>query len=208
MKIFSIVIMAAVMVFMPVDASAQKLGNLLKKAASSDVVNSVINTYVPGANAVSLPGSWSYTGAAVSLSGETAVSNIAGTAVTSGIENKINGYLQKIGVKPGAVHFTFNEDKTFTSTIFGINLSGTWQINDEAKRVTLQYGKVMKYLSMTGTLTRTSEGCEILFDADRFLTFIKSALSFAGKGSTAASGLSSLTSSYKGMKLGYKLAKQ
>lgn len=48
MKIFSIVIMAAVMVFMPVDASAQKLGNLLKKAASSDVVNSVINTYVPG----------------------------------------------------------------------------------------------------------------------------------------------------------------
>lgn len=208
MKIFSIVIMAAVMVFMPVDASAQKLGNLLKKAASSDVVNSVINTYVPGANAVSLPGSWSYTGAAVSLSGETAVSNIAGTAVTSGIENKIDGYLQKIGVKPGAVHFTFNGDKTFTSTIFGINLSGTWQINDEAKRVTLQYGKVMKYLSMTGTLTRTSEGCEILFDADRFLTFIKSALSFAGKGSTAASGLSSLTSSYKGMKLGYKLAKQ
>lgn len=208
MKIFSIVIMAAAMVFMPVDASAQKLGNLLKKAASSDVVNSVINTYVPGANAVSLPGSWSYTGAAVSLSGETAVSNIAGTAVTSGIENKIDGYLQKIGVKPGVVHFTFNEDKTFTSTIFGINLSGTWQINDEAKRVTLQYGKVMKYLSMTGTLTRTSEGCEILFDADRFLTFIKSALSFAGKGSTAASGLSSLTSSYKGMKLGYKLAKQ
>ena len=208
MKIFSIVIMAAVMVFMPVDASAQKLGNLLKKAASSDVVNSVINTYVPGANAVSLPGSWSYTGAAVSLSGETAVSNIAGTAVTSGIENKIDGYLQKIGVKPGAVHFTFNEDKTFTSTIFSINLSGTWQINDEAKRVTLQYGKVMKYLSMTGTLTRTSEGCEILFDADRFLTFIKSALSFAGKGSTAASGLSSLTSSYKGMKLGYKLAKR
>ena len=208
MKIFSIVIMAAVMVFMPVDASAQKLGNLLKKAASSDVVNSVINTYVPGANAVSLPGSWSYTGAAVSLSGETAVSNIAGTAVTSGIENKIDGYLQKIGVKPGSVHFTLNEDKTFTSTIFGINLSGTWQINDEAKRVTLQYGKVMKYLSMTGTLTRTSEGCEILFDADRFLTFIKSALSFAGKGSTAASGLSSLTSSYKGMKLGYKLAKQ
>lgn len=208
MKIFSIVIMAAAMVFMPVDASAQKLGNLLKKAASSDVVNSVINTYVPGANAVSLPGSWSYTGAAVSLSGETAVSNIAGTAVTSGIENKIDGYLQKIGVKPDAVQFTFNEDKTFTSTIFGINLSGTWQINDEAKRVTLQYGKVMKYLSMTGTLTRTSEGCEILFDADRFLTFIKSALSFAGKGSTAASGLSSLTSSYKGMKLGYKLAKQ
>ena len=208
MKIFSIVIMAAAMIFMPVDASAQKLGNLLKKAASSDVVNSVINTYVPGANAVSLPGSWSYTGAAVSLSGETAVSNIAGTAVTSGIENKIDGYLQKIGVKPGAVHFTFNEDKTFTSTIFVINLSGTWQINDEAKRVTLQYGKVMKYLSMTGTLTRTSEGCEILFDADRFLTFIKSALSFAGKGSTAASGLSSLTSSYKGMKLGYKLAKQ
>lgn len=70
----------------------------------------------------------------------------------------------------------------------------------------------MKYLSMTGTLSRTTDGCEMLFDADKFLTFIKSALSFAGKSSSSTSsstsGLSSLTSSYKGMKMGYKLAKQ
>ena len=208
MRKFYFTVMAAAMILTSSAASAQTLGNILKKVASSDVVNSVINTYVPGANAVSLPGNWSYTGAAISVSGENALSNVAGSAVTSGIESKADQYLQKIGIKPGSVTYTFNEDKTFSCTIFGIPLSGTWQINDEAQKVTLQYGKVMKYLSMTGTLTRTSEGCEMLFDADRFLTFIKSALSFAGKSSTAASSLGSLTSSYKGMKMGFKLARK
>ena len=208
MKKISVAIIAAAMVIFTPAASAQKLGNILKKVASSDVVNSVVNTYVPGANAVSLPGTWSYTGAAIALSGESALSNVAGAAVTSGIESKLDSYLQKIGIKPGAVSFTFNEDKTFTSTIFGIPLGGTWQVNDDAKKVTLQYGKVMKYLSMTGTLTRTSDGCEILFDADRFLTFLKTALSYAGKSSSTASGISSLTDSYKGMKMGYKLARK
>ena len=200
--------MAAVMVLFSSAASAQKLGNILKKVASSDVVNSVINTYVPGASAVSLPGTWSYTGAAVSVSSDNALSNVAGSAVTSGIESKADQYLQKIGIRSGSVTYTFNEDKTFSCTIFGIPLSGTWQLNDEAQKVTLQYGKVMKYLSMTGTLTRTAEGCEMLFDADRFLTFIKTALSYAGKSSSTAGSLSGLTSSYKGMKMGFKLARK
>lgn len=208
MKNLTILAIAAAMVCMPSVASAQKLSSILKKAASSDVVNSVINSYVPGANSVSLPGSWTYTGAAVSLTGESVLSNVAGTAVTSGMEDKIDGYLQKIGIKSGSVSFTFNEDKTFTCTIFGLPLNGTWQINDDAKKVTLQYGKVMKYFSMTGTLTRTTEGCEMLFDADRFLSFIKTALSYAGKNSSTANTVSSLTNSYKGMKLGFKLSKK
>lgn len=208
MKKIHVAAIAAVLALMPTAASAQKLGDILKKVATSDVVNSVVNTYVPGANAVSLPGTWSYTGAAVALNSENVLSNVAGSAVTSGIESKIDGYLQKIGIKAGSVSFTFNEDKTFTSTLFGIPLSGTWQVNDDAQKVTLQYGKVMKYLSMTGTLTRTTGGCEILFDADRFLSFLKTALSYAGKSSSAASGISSLTSSYKGMKMGYKLARK
>ena len=208
MKKINFIVLASAVMLMPVSASAQKLGSILKKAVSSDVVNNVINTYVPGANSVSLPGTWTYTGAAVSVSGDNTISDIAGSAVTSGIEEKADSYLQKIGIRQGAVSFTFNEDKTFTSTIFGIPLGGTWQVNDDAKKVTLQYGKVMKYLSMTGTLTRTSDGCEILFDADRFLTFLKTALSYAGKSSSTASGISSLTDSYKGMKMGYKLARQ
>lgn len=208
MKKINFIVLASAVMLMQVSASAQKLGSFLKKAVSSDVVNNVINTYVPGANSVSLPGTWTYTGAAVSISGDNTISDIAGSAVTSGIEEKADSYLQKIGIRQGAVSFTFNEDKTFTCTVFGMNLNGTWQINDDAKRLTLQYGKVMKYLSMTGTLTRTADGCEMLFDADRFLTFIKTALSYAGKSSSSASSLSGLTSSYKGMKLGFKLARK
>ncbi len=212
MKKISIVLMAAAVMFASSSASAQKLSNLLKSVASSDVVNSVVNAYVPGANSVSLPGSWTYTGCAISLTSDNVLSNVAGSAVTSGVEKKADDYLQKIGIKSGSLSFTFNEDKTFTCKVFGINLSGTWQLKDDASKVQLQYGKLMKYLSMTGTLSKTTDGCEILFDADKFLSFVKTALSFAGKSSSttssSTSGLSSLTSSYKGMKMGYKLAKQ
>ena len=136
MKKINFIVLASAVMLMPVSASAQKLGSLLKKAVSSDVVNNVINAYVPGANSVSLPGTWTYTGAAVSVSGDNTISDIAGSAVTSGIEEKADSYLQKIGIRQGAVSFTFNEDKTFTCTVFGMNLNGTWQINDDAKRLT------------------------------------------------------------------------
>ena len=67
MKKINFIVLASAVMLMPVSASAQKLGSLLKKAVSSDVVNNVINAYVPGANSVSLPGTWTYTGAAVSV---------------------------------------------------------------------------------------------------------------------------------------------
>ena len=93
MKKLTVLAVAFAMVCMPSTMTAQKLSGLLKKAASSDVVNSVINSYVPGANSVSLPGSWTYIGAAVSLTGENVLSNVAGSAVTSEIEEKIDDYL-------------------------------------------------------------------------------------------------------------------
>jgi len=189
-------------------ASAQNLTDILKGIASSDVVNDAINSVVPGASTVSLPGTWSYTGAAVSVSSDNTLSNLAGSAVTSGIEDKIDSYLQKIGIKSGAVTFTFNEDNSFSSTMFSLPLSGTWSLSDDSKSVTLKYGKKLKYLSMTGTLNRTSSGCEILFDADRFMKFLKTALSYAGKSSSTASSLTSLTKSYNGMKIGYTLEKK
>lgn len=207
MKKLSVMVMAAAMILVSSTASAQKLSSLLKSISSSDVVNSVINTYVSGSSSVSLPGSWSYTGAAVSVTSDNTLSNLAGSAVTSGIESKVDSYLQKVGIKEGSVTFTFNDDKSFSSTMFGIPLSGTWQVADDSQKVTLQYGKTLKYLSMTGTLSKTTSGCEMLFDADRFMTLIKSALSLAGKSSSSVSSLTSLTKSYSGMKLGYALKK-
>lgn len=226
MKRVLVFIASAVMMLSAVSANAQSLSTIFgaaKAAASSavsqatgvsestasgifDAVSKAVYAYTGKTDAVSLPGSWSYLGSAIALEGEGTVSALAGTAVSSQIESKINETLTKFGFTAGSVSFVFNEDLTFTCTFRGVPLSGRWKTLNEGASVQLQFGQTMKYLSMTGSLTKTIEGCEMLFDATKFLTFLKTALSMAGQ-SSSVSALSSLANGYKGMKIGFELKK-
>ena len=190
---------------------AQNLGNLLKNISSSDITNTVskvVESVTGTTTSVSLPGSWKYTGAAVALKSENVLSNVAGSAVSASFEKKMNEAFQKVGIKEGSVEFTFTDGMSFSCKILGIPLSGTWKQNTSEGKVTLQFGSAIKYLSLTGYLKGTTSGCEMLFDADRFLTFMKQIISYAGNKSTTLSTISSLSNSYKGLQLGFKLAKR
>ena len=192
------------------NVSAQSLTDLLKGTKAGDVVNAVTTVVdaVTNSSNVSLPGTWKYTGPAIDMTGENALSNIAGSAVTSGMEKKVASAFEKVGIKEGTVTFTFNDGMSFTCTILGKTLNGTWKQNTEEGKLTLQFGQTMKYLSITGYLKATTSGCELLFESDRFLSFLKTVLSVVGNKSTTVSAISGLTNSYNGMKLGFKLSRQ
>jgi len=191
--------------------SAQGLGSLLGSLGnSSDIlgtVSKVVYAYTGNTNAVSLPGNWTYTGSAISLGGDNALTNVAGTAVSSGIESKVDGYLQKVGLKAGVMKFTFNEDLSFTCTIMNVPITGTWRTLDDGKSVQLQFGKTMKFFSMTGSLENTPDGCKMLFNGKKFLSFIKTALAYVGKQNQTAGAISSLAGNYNNMKIGFSLKK-
>ena len=197
MKRIIIPIAAAMMAAMSYNVQAQSLTDLLKGTKAGNVVDAVTTAVGVATNTVSLPGTWVYKGAAVDLQSD-----------TSGVENKINSAFEKVGLKEGAVTFVFNDGMSFTCTIFGKTLSGTWKQNTEENKLTLQFGQTMKYLSMTGYTKVTATGLEILFDANRFLAFLKSAMSVVGKSSTTVSAISGISNNYDGMRLGYKLEKQ
>lgn len=189
-------------------ANAQSLKDLLKGTNVGDVVNAVTTAVGVATNTVSLPGTWAYKGAAVDLVSDNTLTNLAGTAVSSGVEAKINKAFEKVGLKEGAVTFVFNDGMSFTCTIFGKTLNGTWKQNTEENKLTLQFGKTMKYFSMTGYTKVTATGLEILFDANRFLSFLKSVMSVVGNTSSTLSAISGISDAYDGMRLGFKLAKQ
>lgn len=190
------------------NAQAQSLTDLLKGTKVGDVVDAVTNVVGAATNTLSLPGTWIYKGAAVDLKSDNTLSNLAGTAVTSGVETKINNAFEKVGLKEGAVTFVFNDGMSFSCTIFGKTLNGTWKQNTDENKLTLQFGQTMKYLSMTGYYKTTTSGCEILFDANRFLSFLKSTLSLVGKSSSTVGAISGISNNYDGMRLGFKLEKQ
>lgn len=219
MKIITLILAAAALMAGSQQANAQLLKNLLGTAASTvaestgnSAVSALVNAVSNAAGitaTVSLPGTWIYAGTAVALEGENTLTNLAGTALSSEIEGKLNGYLAKIGITAGKMSYTFTNEGSFTCTVSGIPLEGTYTVQNEGKTVRLQYGKTMKYLSMTGTLTGSGKTCKIVFPADKFLTFVKKAISLAGsKAGETGSMLSSVTNSYKGMKVGFTLNKQ
>ena len=201
-KLVSIVALA---VALSVSASAQsgidfnKIGNVLTNMAGAIY-----------SGPVTLDGSYSYNGIAVSATSSEGgiLTNLAGTAVTSGIESKADEYLAKVGVKPGALRWTFNKaDNSFSLQLGSLSIPGTYKVGDGERTVTLNFGKSFNFLNMTGTLESTSGGARMLFTADKAMAFIKKLASVAGQSSSQVSSISKLADGYDHYRIGFKLAK-
>ena len=201
-KLLSIVALA---VALSVSASAQsgidfnKIGNVLTNMAGAIY-----------SGPVTLDGSYSYNGIAVSATSSEGgiLTNLAGTAVTSGIESKADEYLAKVGVKPGALRWTFNKaDNSFSLQLGSLSIPGTYKVGDGERTVTLNFGKSFNFLNMAGTLESTSGGARMLFTADKAMAFIKKLASVAGQSSSQVSSISKLADGYDHYRIGFKLTK-
>ena len=159
---------------------------------------------------VTLDGSYQYAGSAVSVTSSEGgvLTNLAGTAVTSGIETKVDEYLAKVGIKPGAMSFTFNSaDNTFTLNVAGLALPGTYQVSSAEKVVKLTFGKSLQFFSMTGVLESTSKGAKMLFTADKTVAFLKKLANKLGQSSSQIAGIAKLADGYDSYRIGFKLTK-
>ena len=190
--------------------SAQNLGNLLGSLGSSGLgstVSKVIYGFTGNLTAVDLPGHWTYTGSAIALGSDNVLSNVAGSAVSGTAETKVNEYLEKVGLSAGSMEFTFNQDLTFSCTVRGIPVSGTWKTYDDGNKVQLQFGKTLKFLNLDGKLIATPGGCQMLFNGSKFLSFAKTVMSVVAKQSATAGAINSLAGNYNDMQIGFTLKK-
>ena len=181
------------------DKTTSTLGNIL-----SGIAGTVYSS------PVTLDGSYIYNGIAVSATSSEGgiLTNLAGTAVTSGIETKADEYLAKVGIKPGAMKWTFNAtDNTFAVSIGSISIPGTYKVGNGERTVTLTFGKSFQYLSMTGTLESSSSGARMLFTSDKAVAFLKKLASALGQTSSSIAGIASLANGYDNYRIGFKLAK-
>lgn len=159
---------------------------------------------------VSLNGTYTYNGVAVSATSSEGgvLTNLAGSAVTSGIETKIDEYLAKVGIKPGAMTITFNNaDNTFTWNVAGIPLSGNYKVGDGEKTVTLTFGKNMQFFCMTGTLESSLNGAKMLFTSQKAVAFLKKVASKLGESNSQIGSIAKMADGYDNFRIGFKLAK-
>ena len=175
---------------------------------AGSILESVLGTVISQNVNVSLPGTWTYAGVASAIETENTLTTLAAGAYKEKLESKMDGYLKKVGIVPGVATISFNNDNTFTIASSTKTIaSGTYTY--ENKVLKMKFGKVYNYLSMTGTVTASTSGAQVLFEAGKFLEFAKKAIKVvgAGKDNSTLSTIAGLSDQVTGLQLGFDMKK-
>lgn len=177
------------------DAVSGLLGSLLGGLLSSTMTEQT------------LIGTWTYQAPEVRFESENLLAKAGGEVAAASIEQKLATYLQKVGITKGATTYTFNSDKTFTIQTGSRTIStGTYTFDANNKILKMQ--GTLGLMNQTCTVGMDGTNLCLLYDADKMLTAVNALGTFLGKSnSTLGSVASVLGSNYKGMKLGFKMAK-
>ena len=206
-------LIAAAILMMTFSAAAQggladilsKIGQKAKDVNAGDIVTSITDL-ISGKSALSpqtIAGTWNYTGSAISFkSDDNVLSNIAGAAAKSTLENKLDGYLKKVGITQGLFGFTFNEDGTMAMQYGSKTFPGTWTLDTENATINM---KMAKFLNIKGYIAVKNNKMELLFDVTSLMRLVKSVTSVY-KNSTLQT-ISDLLNQYDKMYAGFNLVK-
>lgn len=148
-----------------------------------------------------IPGTWQYLDVAVEFTSSDALTQAGGVVAAQTVEQKIAPLLSKVGIKPGAFSFTFNEDGTASTTVAGKSVAGTWKYDKKKEIVTLG----LKEKEFNVRMTVEGDHINILFEANKLLELIKTVSSKSNNATLAAIG--TVANAYEGMNIGFECEK-
>ena len=186
-------------------------GSLAKGVAGAltngNTLSNLLSTFLGGVplNEESLYGTWTYQGVDVAFESENFLAKAGGAVAAGSVETKIDEQLQKYGIKPGAVKFTFNKDHTFNAVLAGKNISGTYTY--EPKTRALQLTAAFGLFNQTCTVGNTAKGISLLFPADKILSLASTAGALLGNANSTIGALTGLLKNYNGMQIGLEMTK-
>ena len=173
-------------------------------------IEGIVNTVVEQMDIIpeNITGHWEYAGTAVKFTGDNMLMNAASELASGQVEEKLDEYLQIIGLKEGVFGYTFNADSTFTTTFNKMEFHGKYTFSPEEDTIELNYGKTgkLKGVSMKTMVSVTPASMQLLFNADKLLEFIGKISSSVGDARLGT--LSSLVEQYDGMKIGFELTRK
>jgi hypothetical protein len=187
-----------------VSASAQiNLGSLGK--VLSQTVGTELGSIISGRNNVTketIAGTWSYQEPAVIFESSNLLKQAGGKVASATIEKKLATQFSRLGITPGKFLITFGSDGTFSTSKNGATTtSGTYTIS--GTKITFSYlqgtANVSGYAQMEGSKL------SLTFDSSKLLGVIGKMGKLASNSSLST--VSSLISSFNGMKTGMAFAK-
>lgn len=205
MKKICMILFSVCMLLTGYGAKGQSLKDLLNK----DNIKKAVETVADKLDVLpeNITGTWEYTGAAVKFTSDNVLMSAASELAAGQVEDKLDEYLQKTGLRQGTFSYVFETDSTFTTVFNKMKFPGTYRFSPEADTIELDYGKSerLKGFTIKTQVTVGINSMELLFNADRIIEFIGKISSSSGD--TKLKALSSLISQYDGMKIGFGLTK-
>ena len=172
--------------------------------SNQGVVGGILSSVLGAFKTVSednLIGTWNYEGSAFVFESENALATLGSDVMAKQVSAKVDGYLTKIGIKPGACSITFAEDNTCNFNMGGKGISGTYQYNKSNKSLAFSFGVV----KTTAQVVYEGGNINIVFQSDGLLKIMKAVSSASSKGTLQLLG--TLLQNYDGLRMGMSFSK-
>ena len=158
----------------------------------SNVLTSVLG--LDKVTAESLVGTWRYSGPGVAFTSENLLAKAGGEMAASAAESKL------LEVKSSNTYFTFSKDGKYQGQFMGVPMNGSYTYNASSGALTMQ-GTIIKFNTY---IQGKSNGIAMLFEGTKLLTLFQTVASASGNSTLGT--ISSLTSNYKGLRIGFQLS--
>ena len=189
--------------------AAGKIGKLFGPKKTSTVativkiIGSVLGQFYDTTTKKALVGSWVYDEPAIQFESQNLLDQAGGVVASQSVADNIKPYFEALGLKNGGVRIDLREDNTCTFTLGGQTINGTYEFDDETKKLSMKAG----YIPLpTAYLSIVNNQMAMTYDSSLLLNIIK----VIGSASSAQSNLASiskLADSYDGMKTGFTFTK-
>ncbi|MBR5102692.1 MAG: DUF4923 family protein, partial [Muribaculaceae bacterium] len=144
---------------------------------------------------------WHYSSPGCAFTSENLLAKAGGAAAAGNIKEKLAPTYQAIGINSNNTQFSFDENNNFSAKINGIPLSGTYTFDPSTSKITLQ----TMLLSISGNVTRTTNGIGLMFESKKLLTVLQTLGKVSGNSTLNTVG--ELSKNFDGVRLGFDLAK-
>ena len=195
-----VLILLVAMLTVSTSAMAQNWGDLLK-----GVVTDYVDDATGGkATQYLMTGKWGYDSPAVRLEGDNQLANLAGNALVSNVEDKLQTAYNFVGIKKGSHSLTLNNDNTFTMVVGKRTLTGTYTYNAETHALELKFTtKLLKLTTLSGYAHIDGEKLDVAFDCTKLVNF----LSALGSKVSMLNSVTQLLENYDNIYLGFSYAR-
>ena len=170
------------------------------------IIGSVLGQFYDTTTKKALVGTWAYEEPAIQFESKNLLDQAGGVIASQNVADNISPYFEALGLKTGSFSLQLKEDNTCTYTIGNQSFDGTYDFDEETKKLSMKVGFIplpAAYMSVV------NNQMAMTFDSSMLLNIIKVVGSVGSNSSQSNfASISKLADSYDGMKTGFTFTRK